>query len=139
MQIKSGVITVPVERDGREVGSFSFNPESTAFRERVYELLNDFEVKQKALIEKTERLDTEKDYEEMIVVEKEVYAWMTDKIDEIFGGGTSATVFGDDVNLFMLCQFFEEITPHINAAGGEKIKKYAGSRQQRRGNSKVMK
>lgn len=139
MQIKSGIVTVPVERDGREVGSFSFNPESAAFRERVYGLLNDFEIKQKELMKKIEQLDNEKNYSEIMIVEKEVYAWIIGEIDEAFGAGTSAIAFGDEINLFMLYQFFEEIAPYINAVGGEKIKKYAANRQQRRTNNKVMK
>jgi hypothetical protein len=141
MKISSGIVTIDVERDGQAAGSFSFNPENTSFRERVYKLFEDFREKEKELQKKDRELqiDTAKDEDGMplnikaaIELEKETFQWTTQAIDSVFGEGTSAVAFGEEINLFMLYQFMDEIAPYMEEAGGAKIERYVMNREQRR-------
>lgn len=140
MKIDSGVIKVDVERDGEAAGSFSFNPENTSFRERACKLFEDFKVKDQEIKKKAEVVEKgPKDesgiplnLKEYIDLEKEAFRWTTEIIDEVFGEGTSRIAFGDEVNLFMLYQFFDEIAPYLEDAGGAKIERYVANREQRR-------
>ncbi len=141
MKIDSGMVTIDVERDGEAAGSFSFNPENTSFREKVYKLFGDFKEKERELKEKTKRLqlDEAKDedgiplnLEAAIELEKETFQWTTQAIDEVFGEGTSKVAFGDEMNIYMLYQFMDEIAPFMEDAGGAKIERYVANREQRR-------
>jgi len=145
MKISSGIVTIPVERDGMDTGSFSFNPENTSFRENVYKLFEDFKLKDCELKEKTKGLqaDEAKDDEGIplnlkacIDLEKEAFQWTSQAIDGVFGEGTSKTVFGEEVNLFMLYQFMDEIAPYMEDAGGAKVERYIANREQRRAATK---
>lgn len=141
MKINSGIVTIDVERDGQAAGSFSFNPENTSFREKVYKLFEDFKAKDEEVKEcaKNLREDDRKDeagiplnLKEYIELEKEAFQWTSHAIDDVFGESTSKTAFGDEVNLFMLYQFFDEVAPYMEDAGGAKIERYVANREQRR-------
>lgn len=141
MKINSGIVTIDVERDGQAAGSFSFNPENTSFRERVYKLFEDFREKEKELKERELALqinDAKDEYgmplnlKDAIELEKETFQWTAHAIDDVFGAGTSRIAFGDEINIFMLYQFMDEIAPYMEDAGGAKIERYVANREQRR-------
>lgn len=145
MKIDSGIVTIDVERDGEKAGSFSFNPENASFRERVYNFFEAFKAKDQELREKTKALqaDDVKDengiplnLKDCIDLEKETFQWTAQTIDEVFGEGTSKAAFGNEVNLYMLYQFMDEIAPYMEEAGGEKIQRYTANREQRRAANK---
>ena len=56
---------------------------------------------------------------------------MRDAIDNIFGAGTSQTVFGDAMSPEAIASFFEGITPYFQKASSDRIQKYTNRAQKR--------
>lgn len=143
LNITTGV-SIPVNRDGKEVGVIHFNPNDVAFSERVYDLIGELDAADKEYTQKA--ADLEKDTEldayglprnqrERLSLLRGVCETMHAKIDEVFGEGTSEMVFGGALDLDAIWQFFDGIAPEMGEAQQERIKKYTqrnGNRTQRR-------
>jgi hypothetical protein len=136
MKISTGLVIIPVERDGENVGSIRFNPNDIGFAQRFYDLLGEFETKQQEFSKRAENMGDgggldeyglPKNAGEQLALYHEICDFMKAKINELFGSGTSKTVFGDAVVLDMFADFFEGVTPYIQQARGDKIAKYTKS------------
>jgi hypothetical protein len=146
LRIDTGSIRLAINDDESRV--IEFNPNDLAFIDRFYGLIGEFESKEKEYQQKLDILNqnTEmdaynipKNMGESLALLKEICGFMRDRIDYVFGEGTSQKVFGNDNTLDMFEQFFNGITPYIQQARTEKVEKYTGNRAQRRAAARVMK
>lgn len=141
LTIISGKIKLCVNGDESRV--IEFNPNSLEFTEKFYELIEDFEKK----VAESEKILTELEQDKSknslgiptntkasLALTRELCDYMCEKIDYLFGKGTSKAAFGDEMQLDMIEQFFNGITPYIAAARGKAVEKYTGAK-----NSRVMK
>lgn len=126
-----------------------FNPEDVGFIQRVYSLVDFYNEREKHYISEYDKLD--EDHEVEIFTDDEgnevaiphnaggkielvnkMCDEMNEKIDEIFGSGTSeilfqgAKAFGDSNETNQYLQFFSGIKPYISTARESKISKYTG-------------
>jgi hypothetical protein len=122
---------IPITRDGRNVGEIVFNPSDVDFAERFYRIVADFEVKLKEYETGYSEISTETDEhgvpvhaDDHLNLLRETCTYIKEKIDYVFGSGTSEIVFGSALVLDMFPQFFDGIKPFIQSARSEKIVKY---------------
>lgn len=139
MEIKLGV-SIPIERDGEHVGEIHFDPDDVVFAERVYDLLDKLRQTEKDYETKSTALEAEKEEDEYGIPKnarerlkflREVCEDLNCKIDDVFGEGASAMVFGGALSLDAIVQFLEEITPYMEKSRAGKVDKYL-NREQRR-------
>ena len=133
LQISTGEKRIPVSRDGVSVGELVFNPSDTIFAEKFYRLLGEFQTKLQEYQSRSKQLDANQSEDENGLPEnmsdrlglvKEACQFIHAKIDDLFGIGVSAMLFGEALSLDAVQQFFEGITPFIRSARVEKIQKY---------------
>lgn len=118
-----------------------FDPTDVLFIEKFYQLYRDFEQKQVEYDEKSKELDEINkqaidngevpDMTAGIQFLKEVCSFMREKIDWLFGDGTSQKAFGDSQSLEAIGQFFEGITPYILGERTDRIKKYSNTEKKK--------
>lgn len=137
LQINTGEIKLAINDDPNRV--IAFNPSNALFAERFYNLMGDFKSR---LIEYRVRMDELEKHgdtdengivlniQEHIDIVKEANNFMRAKIDDLFGVGTSQTVFGDALVMDAFTQFFEGILPFIQQARKDKINKYSNKRNE---------
>jgi len=110
-----------------------FNPSDLLFAKKFYALLREFDQKniefQKRLIElkeaeKEDKFGLPDNLPDSFDLMDEMCDYLFEKIDELFGAGTSKIVFEDNRNLEMVPQFFDGMKPFILKARAEKVKKY---------------
>lgn len=131
ININSGEIRLTINDDENRV--IAFNPNDLEFVDRLYNLIADFEKKEKEYKLKEKEIDknTEVDsynipinFKEKLELVKETCSYMREKIDFVFGEGTSQKVFGNTNTLDMFEQFFDGITPYIEKVRIQKVSKY---------------
>lgn len=143
LNISTGV-SIPVTRDGQEVGTIHFNPNDVAFAENVYELIGALETAEQDYSRRASELEADKtegkyglpaNQRARLALLREVCETMHARIDEVFGEGTAQICFGGALDLDAIWDFFDGIAPELDAAQQERIKRYTqrrGNRQQRR-------
>lgn len=143
LEIRTGV-SIPVSRDGQEVGVIRFNPNDVAFAERVYGLIAELDQAEHEYNAKGAELEADKTKDEYglyknqrarLALLREVCETMHRRIDGVFGDGTSDICFGGALDLDAIWQFFDGIAPEMDDAHQDRIKQYTqrrGNRQQRR-------
>lgn len=146
IKVTSGLKRIAINDDPNNV--IEFNPDDVLFAERFYTICEDFDKKQVEFNKKSKELDERKEEltenglpvvtKEGIQFLREVCTFMREKIDYVFGEGTSQQVFGDTLSLEMIGQFLEGITPFIQNERTEKIKKYTNP-STKSGTKRVMK
>ncbi len=131
ININTGEIRLTINDDENRV--IVFNPNSLEFMDSVYELIAELEIKEKEYKNREAELDKNTEVnsygipvnlKEKIELVKEICTHMREKIDTIFGEGTSQTAFGNTNTLDMFEQFFEGVTPYIEKVRTPKIGKY---------------
>lgn len=133
LHINTGEIRLCVNDDPDRV--IAFNPTDISFAERFYNLLGEFEEKEKEYRQKAEELQANTELDKMglpknfrgsIALLRDTSGFLRDKIDDVFGDGTSQSVFGTANTLDMFEQFFTGITPFVQSAREQKISKHTG-------------
>lgn len=124
-----------------------FNPTDVVFIERFYAVYQAFNVKQVEYLQRSGELDaqsSEVDADGIPVnmqagldFVKEICSFARDKVDYLFGEGTSQKVFGNVQSIEMIGQFLEGISPYIQQERQKKIRKY--TRKNTAKKSKAMK
>jgi hypothetical protein len=141
LRIDSGLKRVAINGDPDRV--IEFNPKDVLFMERFYELIREFETKEAEFSERAAQLEQDDAVDsyglpanaaERIDLMKDICTFLRERIDRVFGSGTSEKAFGDALGLDMFEQFFTGITPFIETARSEKLVRYS-----RHGKSSVMK
>lgn len=121
LSLSTGTITVPVERDGKQVGTLCFSPEDPAFLNRFYELLPALEAQRAALA----ALPRDASHAAgTLAALNDACGALRGEIDAVFGAGTSAMVFGESCAPSLLEQFFEGIAALLRPVREEKLARY---------------
>jgi hypothetical protein len=131
IRIETGEKRIVINDDPNRV--IVLNPSDMLFAEKFYQLIREFEeksleyeTKRKAIEATTER-DTyglpvnAKEYIDLL---HETCQYFRDKIDWLFGAGTSQMVFGDALNIDAITQLFQGLTPYFTSAREAKITPY---------------
>lgn len=143
LTINTGEIEITINNDPNRV--IRFNPDDISFIDGFYELINDFQAKNLDYISRAQELEKNEEKDEngipknigaIIALNKEICTYLREQIDNVFGKGTSQTVFGNINTIDVFVQFFEGITPIIQQKRQSKISKYI---KDAAGNSRVMK
>ena len=130
----TGVKEITVERDGVTAGVIRFNPSDVLFAEKFYHLVGEFEEKMEEYearsnaIEKNTSLDDNHlpvNMDERLALLREACLFVRERIDHLFGAGTSQAAFGETLVLDVFNQFFEGVTPFVQHARAEKLAQYA--------------
>jgi hypothetical protein len=115
------------------VGTLDFNPSDQVFAENFYAVIRDFQSKQADFERRSKKLDAITDADEMgvpinadekLAFRRDICEYMRSKIDGLFGTGTSEKVFGDALVIEIYLQFLEDVSPLIETARNEKMKRY---------------
>lgn len=124
LQINTGVIELDIERDGKKVGKFSFNPTNLSESRKHAEIVDKLEKEQTAQLAKAKELDENGTSFERIDFMKEFVTDMRNKIDEVYGEGTSEMCFGDCYSAEVITDFFVQLKPYYKKASAERKAKY---------------
>ncbi len=130
VRIESGRKRVAINGDPERV--IEFDPHDILFTERFYGIYLEFEAKKAEFEERIRKLEDagvdangiSVGVAEGIACMKEMCAFLRERIDHVFGGGTSQAAFGETMSLDMIGQFLEGITPYIQQARTEKVSRY---------------
>lgn len=131
LHIDTGTVRLCINDDPGRV--ISFSPTDVAFAERFYALIGTFEEKEQEYKAREEALKENKELDaygapknagERLKLLHDECSFVRQKIDDVFGAGTSETVFGSANTLDMFEQFFSGITPYIRKARDKKVQKY---------------
>lgn len=134
IRIDTGEVRLLVNDDENRV--IDFNPNDISFLEAFFELLEDFEKKEKEFRNEERVLNANKDVDGhglpknikgKIALNRKICRYMREKIDSVFGEGTSDTAFGKANTMDMFSQFFDGVTPFIKSARDDKTSKYLAS------------
>lgn len=140
INITTGEKIVPIIRDGNVVGELSFNPTDVLFAERFYALLGDMQKnlkEYKAQGEALKKAAKDEDgmpvnMQEHITLQRELCDYLREKVDKVFGDGSSQKVFGDNRNLEIYKQFFDGMMPFFQQARAERVAMYTTSASAKR-------
>jgi len=139
LQISTGEKRIAINGDEKRV--LVFNPSDVAFAERFYRLIGDFQTKLLEYKTRAESIEAQMaedenglpvNLNERLALMNDACVYIRGKIDELFGAGTSQTVFGDALQLDMFTQFFEGITPFIQKSRVAKLEKYTNPKAKKR-------
>lgn len=137
IRIDTGEVRLLINDDENRV--IAFNPNDISFLEAFFELLEDFEKKEKEFRNEERVLNANKDVDGhglpknikgKIALTRKICRYMREKVDSVFGEGTSDTAFGKANTMDMFSQFFEGVTPFIKSARDDKTSKYLNSASQ---------
>lgn len=131
--IKVGKQTLKIAINDDPSRVIEFNPNDILFVEKFYGLMRDFESKEHEYLERAEELDANQTMDktgvpvnliERLEYLREVCEFVHASIDRVFGEGTSQKIFQGQLDLSMIAEFFEGITPLIQKVRTEKISKH---------------
>lgn len=137
IRIDTGEVRLLINDDENRV--IAFNPNDISFLEAFFELLEDFEKKEKEFRNEERVLNANKDVDGhgfpknikgKIALNRKICRYMREKVDSVFGEGTSDTAFGKANTMDMFSQFFDGVTPFIKSARDDKTSKYLDSASQ---------
>lgn len=138
LNIDDGSITLCINQDQGRL--LKFNPRDLNFAKRFYSFMDDFSEKETELHTKAKRIDSKMEYDEngvpvnigdIFELMTELDTYFREKLDFVFGEGTSNTVFGT-VNLVsrdskgntILNNFIEGVAPFIESARKTEVTKH---------------
>jgi hypothetical protein len=110
-----------------------FNPEDVLFVEKFYKVIGDFQAKLKEYQERAKEIDFSAsktqdelpdNLDEQLEFIKDVCKFTHERIDYLFGEGTSEKLFHGAESLSMIEQFFEGLIPFIKQKREQRLAKY---------------
>lgn len=110
-----------------------FDPSDVLFASGFYKILGEFNQKMIDLQKGAKELEQETAIDEnglpinaaeRLKFVKEVCEYLRSKIDQLFGSGTSQTVFGDGMSIQAIEGFFEGVMPYVEKARNKKLAKH---------------
>jgi len=131
LQINTGEKRIAINNDPTRM--LVFNPSDVIFAERFYKLIGEFEAKFTEYQTKAKAIEAVAandangfpvNTDERIALIKDACSYIKERIDILFGIGSSQIIFGDAMNLDMFSEFFTGITPFIQQARSTKIAQY---------------
>ncbi len=140
INIDDGKICLTVNNDESRV--IEFKPGDIQFIDRFYALITEYEQKNEEYIRRGKELAENKEldatgiptnFADCLALLREICEYTKDKVDEVFGPGTSQAAFGDNNTIGMFSQFFDGIVPYIHEARTKAIaSKYLPDAQSKR-------
>lgn len=139
VKINTGEKQISINDDPTRV--IVFNPNDRLFIDKFYNLIHElqeksreFEKREADLLKSSEvdEFGAPVNFQEVINLQKEVCVYLRERIDHVFGNGTSQTVFGDSLNPDAIAQFLEGVTPFITKARQSKINDFSNFKTNRR-------
>lgn len=122
LQVRTGQISLQILDDYGEVrGVFKFNPQDIESAKRVFALQAELPAKQ---AEFEARIETVTDDNDKMEVLSDIVDYFNNAIDDCFGKGSSAVLFGGAKTLSMYEDFFEGILPYYQKASEKRVGKY---------------
>lgn len=143
INISNGEKRVTINNDLTRV--IVFNPTDVLFAERFYSLLGELKTKLIELDRRGAELSaaTKKDEDgmpvnmaEQISLQVETCNYLREKVDIIFGTGTSQMAFGEARNLESFKQLFDGILPFFETVRAEKVAAYTSQASAKRNKRK---
>jgi len=143
--IDTGVKRIMVNDDPTRI--IEFNPSDLIFVEKFYQLISEFETK---LTEYQTRAEENENVSDLgadglpvnmlarLALLHDACDYICERIDYVFGEGTSQKAFASARTLDMFKQFLSGISPFISKTRREKIKKYTNPEGAKR-NKRVIK
>ncbi len=134
IQIDTGEKRIMVNDDPQRV--IVFNPTDVVFAEHYYQVVSEFGAKEEEFKRKYAALGTDETEDEnglptnaggKLALLRETCDYFRQKIDQVFGEGTSQAAFGDALTLDMFGQFFTGISPYIQTTRAAKIARYVNT------------
>lgn len=130
IRINTGVVKIEVNDQGEYI-ELPFGDQS--FPNRVFNLLDNFQEKQKEIDENTKDFDITT--EDAVKKNLEIHEFFRDEIDKVFGADTCKKTFGNIVpSVDMIKQFFEAIEPYFIQYKNKEIAKMNKYSAERAGN-----
>lgn len=129
--IKIGGLSIAINDDPTRV--IVFDPTDVVFVKKYYNLTYEINAKQQEFETRAKDLDkvTETDANGMptnasdrIALLEEMVTWCQEKIDQLFGAGTSKKAFGESKSMEQIGQFFEGMNPFFERERNKKLAKY---------------
>lgn len=124
----SGKIELKINRDGNIVGLFTFNPYNLKESQKHAEIVENIEKEQPELLKKAKNVDENGTALESINFRLEFIEDLREKIDNVYGEGTSELLFGDCYSEEMIIDFFEQLKPYYEKASKERKAKYKNNK-----------
>lgn len=143
IQIDTGVKRIMVNDDPNRV--IEFNPSDLVFVEKFYQLIAQFEEKLTEYQRRAEENEKVKDLDasglpvnmtERLALLHESCDYICDRIDHVFGEGTSQKAFDGARTLDMFGQFLDGISPYISKTRSQKVSQYLNPESARRPRSR---
>lgn len=125
LEISSGAVELTIDNDPNRV--IRFYPTDVEFAEAYFDLIHKFDAKRaeiKTRLADVENLPEAEQAEAVVAIQREVFGVLRDGIDDTFGPGTSAVVFGNRNNLTMVARFFRGVTPYVRDARVKEVERY---------------
>lgn len=131
IRIDTGEKRITINDDPSRV--LVFNPSDILFAEKFYALVGDFELRLREYQDKAAEIEAVTEADEMglpvnlnarIELMKETCSYIRERIDHLFGDGTSNMAFGDTLNLDIFNQFFEGLTPIFKSVRQQHIERH---------------
>lgn len=123
LQIRTGQISLRILDDaGEERGIFKFNPDDIESAKKLVSLETELAQKEAELEELAKNAETPEQRIDALV---EMVDYFEGVIDNCFGAGSSAILFGDCKSLSMFYDFLEGIIPYYEKASKERMAKYS--------------
>ena len=123
IRVSSQALRIAINDDPERV--LTFNPNDAGFAQRFYSLVDRLENERKKFHSQlTDAADPVAMGRQVNAKELEVLHLLRDELDAVFGAGTSQMVFGDTLDLDMVCQLLEGLTPFVRKARTERMAQY---------------
>ncbi len=121
LNLTANAICLPVVRDGKPVGELTLHPDDTIFLGKFYALLPKMEAQRTAL---AAALKDTSDPAATLAAMDTMWKNLRADIDDVFGAGTCALVFGGINSLALAQQFFEGVAAVMQQVRGAKLAQY---------------
>ncbi len=128
--------TVKIAIDGDESKVIEFNPNDMLLRNRITEFMVSVQTKQDEMVEKAKSLETDEDpaegklpsnIKDVLAFNQEVADFFIGEIDDIFGTGASAKLFGERAfDPDLMASFMTFVMERINTVSQSKIEQKLG-------------
>ena len=112
-----------VDENNNEKGIFTFNPNDINTANKFFDLLAEIDIKKEEFTKRESEL-AEDDIKGKLALTLEVIDYFENKIDNIFGSGSSELIFGQTKSIDMFKDFFEGLMPYYQKASQNRIDKY---------------
>lgn len=145
LDLKTNSKKIELKRDGVVTGVISFDPSDVVFAEKFYNLIAEFQAKSKEYEPHAKALEENTatdvnglpvNFGERIALLRGVCEYIRDRIDHLFGIGTSQAAFGDVYDTDLIVQFMEGLKPFFQKTRAAKIEKYTSTASAKRNKRK---